>query len=60
MLHLKAKKIKIKKSNPEDIKNKNIDLSVDFVFDGAYDSYDLYDFLDNNGYKYICRVKRSC
>lgn len=57
----KENKNKEIKSFIEDIKNKNVDPNnVIFVFDRAYDSYDLYNFLDNNGYKYICRVKKSC
>lgn len=49
------------KSFIEDINNKNISTNnVIFVFDRAYDSYDLFNYMDDNNYKYVCRVKKSC
>jgi hypothetical protein len=41
------------------LKKKNISTNnVIFVFDMAYDSYDLFNYMDINNYKYVCRVKK--
>ena len=48
------------KSFIHDIENKNIDTNdVVFVFDRAYFSYDLINYLDKNNYYYVIRVKKS-
>jgi hypothetical protein len=49
------------KSFIDDIKNKDVSTNnVIFVFDRAYDSYDLFNYMDDNNYKYVCRIKKSC
>jgi hypothetical protein len=49
------------KSFIDDINNKNVSTdNVIFVFDRAYDSYDLFNYMDDNNYKYVCRIKKSC
>jgi hypothetical protein len=48
------------KSFIHDIENKNINTNdVVFVFDRAYFSYDLINYLDKNNYYYVIRVKKS-
>ena len=48
------------KSFIHDIENKNINTNdVVFVFDRAYFSYDLINYLDKNNYNYVIRVKKS-
>jgi hypothetical protein len=43
------------------LKKKNISTNnVIFVFDKVYDSYDLFNYMDRNNYKYVCIVKKSC
>lgn len=57
----KENKNKEIKSFIEDIEKKNIATeNVILVFDRAYDSCDLFNYLDANNCKYICRVKKSC
>jgi hypothetical protein len=49
------------KSFIDDIEKKKISTNnVIFVFDRAYDSYDLFNYMDRNNYKYVCRIKKSC
>ena len=44
-----------------DVKNNNLSTdNVIFVFDRAYFSYDFINYLDNNNYNYVIRVKNSC
>jgi len=61
-LKLKGTENKNKEINSfiEDIKNNNFDANnIIFVFDRAYYSYDLINYLDKNNYHYVIRVKKS-
>ncbi len=45
----------------DDIKNKDVSTNnIIFVFDRAYFSYDLINYLDKNNYNYVIRVKNCC
>jgi hypothetical protein len=41
-------------------KNKDKMKNIIFVCDRAYFSYDLMDFLNNNNYKFVIRIKNNC